>query len=165
MPKTLLKNTLPQIGSEAPNFEAFDHYGKKITLKEYKDKIVVLYFYLKDNSPDCTKQACSLRDRFSTFKKKGIIILGVSKDSQKSHQDFIEKLDLPFTLISDIDKKLFKAYGALEEKIQYSQKFTNINKTTFVIDPNQKIVHIFNKVDCENHAEEILEKLEELGLI
>lgn len=166
MPKVIAKKSeKPQIGEKAPDFNSLDQVGKKVTLKEFKGKTVVLYFYPKDNTPGCTKEACSLKDRFSTFKKKGIIVLGVSKDSQKAHQGFIEKYDLPFTLISDVDKELQCSYGVWQEKNMYGKKVMGTVRTTFIIGPDQKIAYVFNKVDCENHAEEVLEKLEELGLV
>lgn len=165
MSKTLIKNEMPQIGEIAPGFEALDQEGRKVSLKQFKGKTVVLYFYQKNDTPDCTKEACSLRDRFSTFKKKNIVILGVSKDSQKSHQNFSEKYDLPFTLISDFDKKVQMGYGVWQEKIIYGRTAFGSVRTTFIIGPDQKIAYVFNRIDCENHAEEILEKLEELGLI
>ena len=165
MPKTLTKNSIPQIGDKAPDFETFDQDGKKISLKQFKGKPVVFYFYPKDNTPGCTKEACSLRDRHTSFKKKNVVVLGVSKDSQKSHQSFIEKFDLPFTIISDVDKKVQGKYGVWQEKTLYGRKFMGTVRTTFIIAPDQTIAYVFNKVDCENHAEEILEKLEGLGLI
>jgi peroxiredoxin Q/BCP len=166
--KTLIKipttDTLTA-GNIAPDFEAVDQDGKKMTLSQFKGKIVVLYFYPKDNTPGCTKEACSFRDRFSTFKKKTIIVIGVSKDNQNSHQNFIEKFDLPFPLISDTDKKVQLAYGVWKEKNIYGRKTTGTVRTTFIIGKEGKIAYVFYKVDCENHAEEILEKLEELNLI
>lgn len=165
MPKTLTKSKMPEIGDKAPDFETLDEEGKKISLKQFKGKTIVLYFYPKDNTPGCTKEACSLKDRHSTFKKKNIVILGVSKDSQKSHQGFIEKYDLPFTLISDVDKKVQSAYGVWQEKSLYGKKFMGTVRTTFIISPEQKVSYVFNKVDCPNHAEEVLEKLEELELL
>ena len=165
MPKTLTKNEMLQAGINAPDFEAFDQNGHKISLKQFKGKTIILFFYPKDNTPGCTKEACSLRDRFTTFKKKNIEIIGVSKDSQRSHQNFTEKLDLPFTLISDLDKKVHLAYGVWQEKILYGRKTYAAARTTFIIGPNGKIEYLFDKVDCENHAEEVLDKLEELGLI
>lgn len=163
MPKTLTKNEMPQVGEKAPDFNAIDQDGKKISLKQFKGKTVVLYFYPKDNTPGCTKEACSLRDRNTTFKKKDVVILGVSKDSEKSHQSFIEKYDLPFTLLADIDKKIQMVYGVWQEKNMYGKKVMGTVRTTFIIGPDQKIAYVFNKVDCPNHAEEILEKLEETG--
>ena len=165
MSKTMTKNKMPEVGEKAPDFESLDESGKKITLKQFKDKTVVLYFYPKDSTPGCTKEACSLRDRHSTFKKKNVVILGVSKDSEKSHQGFIEKYDLPFTLISDTDKKVQMAYGVWQEKSLYGRKYMGTVRTTFIISPEQKIAFVFNKIDCPNHAEEILDKLEELDLI
>lgn len=165
MTKTLTKNVILEVGEKAPDFEALDEHGKKVSLKQFKGKPIILYFYPKDNTPGCTKEACSLRDRYISFKKKNIIILGVSKDSQKSHQSFIEKHDLPITLISDTDKKVQQAYGVWQEKTMYGKKTMGTVRTTYIISPEQKIAYVFDKVDCENHAEEILEKLEELKLI
>ena len=164
MPKTLIKKTL-EVGDKAPDFEAFDQDGKKISLKQFKGKTIVLYFYPKDNTPGCTKEACSLRDRYSSFKKKNVVVLGTSKDSQKAHHGFIEKYDLPFTLISDVDKTVQISYNVWQEKVMYGKKVMGTVRTTFIIGPDQKIAHVFNKVDCEHHAEEVLEKLEELNLI
>ena len=164
MPKTMAKTKIPEVGEKAPDFDSIDQDGKKILLKQFKGKTIVLYFYPKDNTPGCTKEACSLRDRHSTFKKKNVVVLGVSKDSEKSHQGFIEKYDLPFTLISDTDKKVQTAYGVWQEKSLYGKKFMGTVRTTFVISPEQKIAFVFNKVDCPNHAEEVLDKLEELDL-
>lgn len=165
MPKTLIKGLELHVGEKAPDFDAFDQDGKKVSLKEFKGKTVVLYFYPKDNTPGCTKEACSLKDRFSTFKKKNVVILGVSKDSQSSHQKFIEKYDLPFTLIADTDKKIQMNYKVWKSKMMYGRRVVGTVRTTFIIGPDGKIKHIFNKVDCENHAEEVLDKLEELALI
>lgn len=165
MTKTLTKNVILEVGEKAPDFEALDEHGKKVSLKQFKGKTIILYFYPKDNTPGCTKEACSLRDRYISFKKKNIIILGVSKDSQKSHQSFIEKHDLSITLISDTDKKVQQAYGVWQEKTMYGKKTMGTVRTTYIISPEQKIAYVFDKVDCENHAEEILEKLEELKLI
>ncbi len=165
MPKTLTKNEMPKVGDKAPDFEALDQDGRKTTLKQFKGKMIVLYFYPRDNTPGCTKEACSLRDRYTRFKKKNIVILGISKDSQKAHLGFIEKYDLPFLLISDTDKKVQELYNVWQEKNMYGKKVMGTVRTTFIIGQDQKIVHVFNKVDCENHAEEVLEKLEELRLI
>ncbi len=165
MPKTITKTEMPQIGEKAPDFEALDQDGKKISLKQFKGKELVLYFYPKDNTPGCTKEACSLKERYSTFKKKNINIVGISKDSQQSHHKFIEKYDLPFILISDTDKKVQEAYGVWQEKNMYGKKVMGTVRTTFIIGADQKIAYVFNKINCENHAEEVLDKLEELKLI
>ena len=165
MVTTATKNKSLDIGDKAPDFESLDEHGNKISLKQFKGHVVILYFYPKDNTPGCTKESCSLRDRYSTFKKKGIVIIGVSKDSGKSHLNFIDKFDLPFNLISDVDKKVQKSYGVWQEKNMYGRKVMGTVRTTFIIGKDQKIKYIFNKVDCENHAEEVLDKLEELDLI
>lgn len=161
---TIMTKNKTNIGDLAPEFESLDQDGKKISLKQFKGNIVVLYFYPKDNTPGCTKEACSLRDRYSTFKKKDVVIIGISKDSSKSHLNFIDKFDLPFNLIPDADKKIQKSYGVWQEKNMYGRKVMGTVRTTFIIGKDQKIKYVFNKVDCENHAEEILDKLEELDL-
>ncbi|MBI1858111.1 MAG: thioredoxin-dependent thiol peroxidase [Candidatus Melainabacteria bacterium] len=166
MPKTLIKKiTELSIEDKAPDFEALDQEGKKISLKQFKGKTIVLYFYPKDNTPGCTKEACSLKNRYTTFKKKNVVIIGISKDSEKSHQSFIEKHDLPFTLLADTDKKVQMSYKVWKPKVMYGKQTMGTIRTTYIIGPDQKIKYIFNKVDCENHAEEVLEKLEELNLI
>lgn len=162
---TNVKSNKLKVEDKAPDFEALDEHGKKIELKQFKGKTVVLYFYPKDNTPGCTKEACSFKNRYPTFKKKGVIVIGVSKDSQKSHLNFIEKYDLPFNLISDTNKQIQKLYGVWQEKITYGRKTYSTVRTTFIIGTDQKIKYIFDKVNCENHAEEVLEKLEELNLI
>lgn len=164
MPKTLTKSTTLEVGDKAPDFEAQDQYGNKITLGQFKGKVLILYFYPKDNTPGCTKEACSLRDRYSSFKKKNVVVLGISKDSSNSHLKFIEKYELPFNLIPDINKSIHRAYGVWVEKTMYGRTTMGTQRTTFIIGPNQKIKHIFTRVDCENHAEEILDKLEELDI-
>lgn len=170
MPKAATKSTSTkalEIGNRAPNFNSVDQDGKKVSLSDFKGKTVILYFYPKDNTPGCTKEACSLRDRYSTFKKKKVVVLGVSKDTEASHQKFIDKYDLPFILLADTDKKVQMLYDVWKEKNMYGKKVMGTVRTTFVIGPDGKIKHIFSKkeIDCENHAEDLIEKLEELDLI
>ena len=164
MLKTLVKNEIPKIGELAPDFEAYDQDGYKVSLKEFRDKILILCFYPQD-SISFIKEVCSLRDRYSTFRKKNIVVLGIIKESQKSLCILIEKHDLPFTLISDADKKMQLAYGVRQEKIIYGRKTMITIKKTFIIGPDQKIKYVFNDADHENYAEEILEILEELNSI
>ena len=165
MTSALTKPKTLQANQTAPDFEEFDHEGKKISLSQFKGKTIVLFFYPKDDTPGCTKEACSLRDRYASFKKKRVVIIGVSKDSPNSHKKFIEKYDLPFILVSDGNKKILSKYGVFQEKIMYGKKVMGTVRTTFIITPEQKIAYIFNKIDCEHHAEEVLDKLEELKLI
>jgi peroxiredoxin Q/BCP len=143
-------------GKKAPDFIAKNQNGEKVKLSDNKGSRVVLYFYPKDDTPGCTKQACSLRDGFATFKKKGIKVFGVSIDDEKSHQKFIEKYDLPFDLLADTDKKIVEKYGVWGEKSMYGRKYMGTHRKTFLIDENGKIVKIFDKVKVAEHADEVL---------
>ena len=143
-------------GDKAPDFSAVDQDGKSISLSDFKGKKLVLYFYPKDNTPGCTAEACSLRDSYSDFKKKGYEIVGVSADSQKSHQGFITKFELPFRLIADTDKKVINAFGAWGEKKMYGKSYEGIIRKTIVISEDGKIEDIIEKVDTKNHAQQLL---------
>ncbi len=126
-------------GDIAPDFTSKDQNGKEIKLSDYKGQKVVLYFYPKDDTPGCTKQACSLRDGFPKLKKNNITVLGVSTDDEKSHQKFIAKYDLPFTLIADTDKEIVEKYGVWGEKNMYGRKYMGTNRSTFLIDEDGKL--------------------------
>ncbi len=128
-------------------------------MSDYKGKKLVLYFYPKDDTPGCTKEACSFRDNFAVFRKKGIEVLGVSVDDESSHTSFREKYKLPFNLLADIDKDVVGKYGVWVEKNMYGKKHWGIARKTFLIDEEGRISHIFNKVNTEIHADEVLEKL------
>ncbi|MEZ5344850.1 MAG: thioredoxin-dependent thiol peroxidase [Pyrinomonadaceae bacterium] len=143
-------------GDKAPAFTVKDQDGKSVKLSDYKGKKVVLYFYPRDMTPGCTKQACSLRDGFAELKKKKIVVLGVSTDDEQSHQKFIEKYELPFTLLADTQQKVSEKYGVWVEKNMYGKKYMGIKRTTFLIDENGKIVKIFKKVNVSEHADEVL---------
>ncbi len=140
------------VGDRAPDFEALDQNGKMIHLNDFKGKKVVMYFYPKDDTPGCTKEACEFRDSMEKLQQKGIVILGVSVDDIFSHKDFSQKHDLNFTLISDAAKKISKDYGVLN----VTGKST---RSTFIIDENGMIKHIFPKVNPDGHAKEVLELL------
>ncbi len=144
------------IGDKAPAFSAKDQDGNTVKLSDLKGKKVALYFYPKDDTPGCTKQACSIRDGFPKLKKAGITVLGVSTDDKESHQDFIKKYKLPFTLLADTNKKVVEKYGVYGEKNMYGKKYMGVNRNTFLIDENGKIVKIFKKVKVDEHADEIL---------
>ena len=146
-----------EAGDKAPDFSAKDQDGNKIKLSDFKGKKVVLYFYPKDDTPGCTKQACSLRDGFPKLKKNNIEVLGVSIDDENSHQKFIEKYDLPFTLIADTDKKVVNKYDVYGEKNMYGRKYMGTKRTTFLIDEDGKIKKIFKRVKVAEHADEVLE--------
>jgi len=153
--------TLPQEGKKAPDFSAADQNGQKIKLSAFKGKKnVVLYFYPKDMTPGCTTEACDFRDHFKRF--KSTVILGVSADPPERHIKFIEKYGLPFTLISDPDKKVIKKYGVWQEKKLYGKTFMGIVRSTFVIDKQGVVRKIFPKVKVKSHVEEVLQALGEL---
>jgi len=144
-------------GQKAPTFSVNDNNGNLVKLSDFEGKNLVLYFYPKDDTPGCTKEACSFRDSFSEFRNKNIEILGVSRDDEKSHKKFIEKYKLPFRLLTDNNGIICKMYGVLTERSMYGRKYKSINRTTFLIDKTGKIKHVFEKVKLEEHAREILE--------
>ncbi len=146
-------------GDLAPAINAVDQNGERITLEEYKGKKVVLYFYPKDNTPGCTAEACDLRDNYAEFLGKGFDVIGVSADSEKSHRSFISKFDLPFRLISDVDKKVLQDYGAWGEKKMYGKPYMGILRKTFVINEEGKIEKIIEKVNTKEHSRQIFEEL------
>ena len=146
-------------GMKAPDFTGKDQSGKEISLQALRGRKVILYFYPKDNTPGCTTEACNLRDNYKDLIKKGFEIIGISADSEKSHQRFIEKYDLPFNLIADTDKVILKAYGAWGLKKLYGKVYEGILRKTIIIDEEGVISKIINKVDTGNHAAQILEAL------
>jgi peroxiredoxin Q/BCP len=146
-------------GDPAPAIDAVDQHGKKITLAEYRGKKVVLYFYPKDNTPGCTAEACNLRDNYSKFLSQGFEVIGVSADSEKSHQRFIGKYELPFRLISDVDKKVMKDYEAWGEKRLYGKSFLGILRKTYIISEEGTIEKIIEKVITKDHSKQIFEEL------
>ncbi len=147
------------VGDKAFEFEAMDETGKKRSLKEYRGKTVVLYFYPKDQTSGCTQEACDFRDSFSRFSKKGAVVLGVSPDSARSHQSFKEKNSLPFPLLVDEDKTLCKAYGVWKEKSMYGRKYMGVERSTFVIGPDGRIQEVFRKVKVLGHVQDLIEKI------
>jgi peroxiredoxin Q/BCP len=146
-------------GDKAPDFTLPSSDGSKVSLSDFKGKKVILYFYPKDDTPGCTKEACSFRDAIDAFKRKKAVVLGVSADDLKSHQKFIEKYSLPFPLLSDVEKKVISAYGVWKQKSLYGRKFMGIERRTFLIDEKGYIQYIFPKVRVEGHTGELLEKL------
>lgn len=146
-----------KVGDTAPVFESTDQDGKKVTLSDFKGKKVVLYFYPKDNTPGCTAEACNLRDNFSQFTSRGYEILGVSTDSEKSHQKFIEKYDLPFRLLADSDRTIHEKYGTWVEKSMYGKKYMGTARITFIIDEDGKIEKVIEKVNTKEHTSQILD--------
>lgn len=146
-------------GKKAPSFTLESDTGEKVSLKDYLGKTVVLYFYPKDMTSGCTQQACDFRDSAPLLKKKGVVVLGISKDSIKSHEKFKQKYALPFTLLSDPDGKVCEAYGVWKEKSMYGKKYMGIERTTFVISPEGKIEKVYPKVKVKDHVQEVLEAL------
>src|SRR5471032_205630 len=147
-------------GDKAPAFTATTSGGGKISLADYKGQNVILYFYPRDDTPGCTKEACAFRDGFAAFKKKGAMILGVSPDSVKKHDKFVEKFKLPFTLLADEDKKIVNAYGVWGEKSFMGKKYLGVYRVTFLIGPDGKIKKIWPEVKPEERAAEVLAALQ-----
>jgi peroxiredoxin Q/BCP len=145
-----------KIGDKAPAFVANDQNGLPVSLKDFKGKKVVLYFYPKDDTPGCTAQACNLRDNFSALTNKGIVVLGVSVDEVKKHKKFEDKYKLPFTLVADEEKTIVADYGLWGEKKFMGKTYMGTSRVTFLIDEKGKIGHIIEKVDTKNHTEQIL---------
>ncbi len=143
------------VGDAAPAFTGEDQNGETVSLDQYRGKKLVLYFYPKDNTPGCTAEACNLRDNYEQFMEKGYEILGVSADSRKSHQNFISKYELPFRLLSDVDKKILKAYNAWGEKTRYGKTYEGILRKTYIISEDGIIEKIFDKVKTKDHTTQI----------
>ena len=148
-----------KIGDKAPEFILQDKDGNKVSLKDFKGKRTVLYFYPKDNTPGCTRQACAFASAYEGFKAKDVAVIGVSKDSTASHVKFAEKYSLPFILLSDPDLEVIKAYGVWQEKKLYGKMSMGVARTTFIIDENGNIEKIMEKVKPDTNAKEILEYL------
>ena len=148
-------------GKAAPAFTAKNASGETVRLKDLRGQKVVLYFYPKDDTPGCTKEACSFRDASSVYKKRGIEVLGVSVDSEASHKKFAAKYDLPFTLLADTDHKIADAYGVYGEKKFMGRTYLGVKRITFLIDEKGKIKKIFEKVKPEEHAQDVLEAFQD----
>ena len=147
-----------QVGDKAPAVLGINQDGKEIKLADFAGRKVVLYFYPKDNTPGCTAQACSLRDNYDDLRKAGYEVIGVSTDSEASHQKFIAKQHLPFQLIADVDKKLSEEFGTWGEKSMYGKKYMGMFRTTFIIDETGTITRVIlpKEVDTKEHADQIL---------
>lgn len=148
---------------KAPDFTLPDQDGIKHKLSDYKGQWVLLYFYPKDDTPGCTTEACSLRDNFPSFKKLGIKVFGISIDSVESHYKFANKYKLPFTLLSDEDKKVVEKYSVWQEKSMYGRKYMGTLRNSYLINPDGKIAKIYEKVKPAIHAEEVLIAIKELS--
>jgi thioredoxin-dependent peroxiredoxin len=148
-------------GEKAPDFAVNDETGQVVRLRDLRGKKVVLYFYPKDDTPGCTREACSFRDSFAKFKKRGIEVFGVSLDSEKSHQKFIDKYSLPFRLLADTERELSESFGTYGEKKFMGRTYMGNHRVTFLIDEKGKIKKIFSKVKPDEHAEEVLSAFNE----
>jgi thioredoxin-dependent peroxiredoxin len=150
------------VNDKAPEFTLPDQNGKDISLKEFRGKNVVLYFYPRADTPGCTIEACEFRDSYKKIQKSGAVLLGISPDTPKSQKKFEEKFSLPFTLLGDAEKKVANLYGVYKEKNMYGKKVMGVARTTFIIGPDGKIKHVFPKVKPEGHADEVLAELKKL---
>lgn len=146
-------------GDKAPDFTAKDQNGKTISLSDYVGKEVILYFYPKDDTPGCTAEACNFRDNYHALEQQGYVVLGISTDDESSHQKFSSKYQLPFTLISDEDKKIVEAYGVWVEKNMYGKKHMGTARKTFVIGKDGRIRKIIHKVNTADSSQQVLEAL------
>lgn len=144
-------------GKKAPEFTGKDQDGNNISLSDFRGKKVVLYFYPKDQTPGCTAQACNLRDNYQVLQQQGFVVLGVSSDSQASHRKFIEKQELPFSLIADEDKSIHEKYDVWKEKNMYGRKYMGTVRTTFIIDEEGNIADIIKKVNTKEHTDQIIQ--------
>ena len=151
-----------QEGSVAPTFALPDKDGNIVKLEDFKGQKVVLYFYPKDNTSGCTKQAIAFRDNFAEFKRNNIVVIGVSKDSEKSHQNFSAKYDLPFILLADTELTAIKAYDVWHEKTLYGKKYMGVVRATYIIDEKGTIIKVFEKAKPDTNASDILQFLGEL---
>jgi len=148
-----------EVGTKAPDFTLPDQNGNMHSLSEYRGKKVILYFYPKDNTAGCTKQACGFAERYPQFTEKGAVVLGVSKDSVASHKKFEEKYGLPFTILSDPELVAIQAYDVWQEKKNYGKTYMGVVRTTYLIDENGRIVKVFEKVKAADNPEQMLGEL------
>lgn len=148
-----------KVGDPAPDFTGTNENGETISLADYKGKKLVLFFYPKDNTPGCTAEACSLRDHYTELKEAGFELLGVSPDSERKHQRFIQKFSLPFPLLADTEQETLKAYGVWGPKKFMGRSFIGVHRTTFIIDEKGKIEAIIEKVKTKHHAKQILDEV------
>ncbi len=146
-----------KVGDKAPDFSGKNEKGETITLSDFKGKKLVLYFYPKDDTPGCTAEACSLRDDYEELRAQGYEILGVSPDTEKKHQKFIDKFGLPFSLLADPEHQVLEAYGVWGMKKFMGREFMGVIRTTFIIDENGVIAQVIDKVDTKGHARQVLE--------
>ena len=154
---------MPAPGDPAPDFEGRDQTGQTVRLGDFAGQPLALYFYPADDTPGCTKQACNLRDNIDVLREAGVAVVGVSKDSVDSHERFATKYDLPFPLLADPDRRILDAYGVWGERSLYGKKVVGTKRTTFLIGPDGRVLHVFKRPKTDRHAEEVLAKLDALG--
>ena len=145
-----------EINDIVPNFTLQDQDGKTVNLTDFTGSPVVLFFYPRADTPGCTIEACGFRDQFKKLQKAGVVVLGISRDTVKKQKKFQEKYDLPYTLLADFDEKIIKRFGLLKNKTMYGKPVTGVERTTYVIGPDRRLLHVFPKVKPEGHAEEVL---------
>jgi len=146
-------------GTQAPDFTVKDQNGNAVSLSAFKGKKIILYFYPKDDTPGCTAEACSFRDGYESLTGKGLVVIGVSPDDEKKHLKFIDKYQIPFTLLADTDKVVANAYGVWGPKKFMGKEYDGIHRTTFIIDENGVIEHVIDKVDTKDSAGQVLKLL------
>jgi peroxiredoxin Q/BCP len=149
-----------EAGAQAPDFELVDHQGQRIRLRDLRGKRVVLYFYPRDGTPGCTREACSFRDVYAKLQKAGVVVLGVSPDPPESHARFRERHRLPFPLLSDPEGKVAQAYGAWAQKTLYGRKRWGVARTTFLVGPDGRVERVWRRVKPDGHGEEVLAALQ-----
>jgi peroxiredoxin Q/BCP len=150
---------MPEVGQPAPEFTLHDQNGQDVSLKQFRGHPVVLYFYPKDDTSGCTKEACAFRDARADHEKAGAKVIGVSPDDVQSHRKFADKYELPFTLLADPEKTVCQAYGVWKEKSMYGRTYLGVERTTFVIDRTGKIARVFPKVKVDGHSDAVLEAI------
>jgi peroxiredoxin Q/BCP len=151
-----------EAGQPAPDFHLSDQHGQPVALSQFRGTPVVLYFYPRDDTPGCTREACAFRDARAAYEKAGAKVIGVSPDSPASHKKFVEKYQLPFTLVADPEKAACQSYGVWKEKNMYGKKSMGVERTTFVIDAAGVVRKVFNRVNVDGHSDEVLETLKTL---
>jgi peroxiredoxin Q/BCP len=151
----------PKVGDKIENFTLKDQDGNDVSLTDFKGKPVVMFFYPRADTPGCTIEACGFRDHFKKLQKAGVVVLGISRDTVKAQKKFADKYDLNYPLLADDEMTLIKRFDLLKNKTMYGKPVTGVERTTFLIGPNQKLLHVFEKVKPEGHAEEVLALLKE----
>lgn len=154
-----MKNTVLKEGDKAPDFSGKDQNGNMVSLSNFLDKTLILYFYPKDDTPGCTAEACSFRDNYESLLQQGYNVVGISTDDEKSHKKFEKKYQLPFPLIADADKSISERYGVWVEKNMYGKVYMGTARTTFLIDKNSIILKMIEKVDTKNPSQQVLDLL------